>query len=82
VTGTYIMMEYVVFQVLCSSLNILNNKCTVRCFRKEKHTKLEQLHDDTIATVSRFIEDQHFAISTISFRNNKSLQFAFHRLLL
>jgi hypothetical protein len=46
------MTEYGVFPVLCSTLNTVNNKCTVRCLRKEKRTKLEQLHDDTIATVS------------------------------
>ena len=78
----YIMTEYVVFLVLCSTLNIVNNKCTVTCFRKEKHTKLEQLHDDTIATVSRFIEDQDSIISVIRFRNDTSLQFIFHRLVL
>lgn len=75
------MTEYAVFPVLYSTLNIVNSKCTVMCLRKEKHTKLEQLHDDTIATVSRFMEDQDFIISAIGFRNNTSLQFVFHRLV-
>jgi len=78
----YIITEYVAFPVLCSTLNTVNNKRTVTCLRKEKHTKLEQLHDDTIATVSRFIEDQEFIISAIRFRNNTSLRFVFRRLVL